>query len=89
MSNTALQKQQLHFKALKDLEAGIPIDPTLIISGAVSLAKIIAELFAKRSMLKARVTAIEALNATIVAVNVLQDERIADLENRLTILEGK
>lgn len=68
-------------QATKQLEAGVPIDPVLIINGTLSLIDIVANLFAKRTMLKARVTALEALLVTVIAVNAKQDERLNAIES--------
>jgi predicted nucleic acid-binding protein len=78
------QKQQ----ALKQLEAGIPIDPALIVNGVVSLAEIIAQLFQKRAMLRQRVEQMAAILATQVQVNELQEAKIKELEFRLSQVGG-
>jgi len=78
------QKQQ----AFKQIEAGLPIDPTLIVNGVVSLAEIIAQLFQKRAMLRQRVEQMAAILATQVQVNELQEAKIKELEFRLSQVGG-
>ena len=69
------QKQQ----AFKQIEAGLPIDPALIVNGVVSLAEIIAQVLQKRAMLRQRVEQMAAILATSVQVNALQDSDIKEL----------
>lgn len=47
-------------KAMRDLEAGIPVDPAVLIGAGISIAELIVDLVGQRKMLKARVTALES-----------------------------
>lgn len=60
-------------KAIADLEAGIPVDPAVLIQAGISITGLIVDLVGQRKMLKARVTALES-------AMVLLAKRVEELE---------